>query len=376
MLFSEIIGQSNIKQRLLQMADDGRVAHASLFCGGAGRGKLALALAYAQRLCCDHPTPTDACGTCPSCIKFQKLAHPDLHLVFPIVKLDDKTPYCADFMQQFTEAVRMNPYLSLDQWQEQISDGKQAVIYDVEGDEIIRQLSFKSFEASYKIMLIWCPECMGKTCANHLLKIIEEPPDSTVFLLVSDNPERLLDTIVSRTQRITVPPIDEADLCAVLLARRSDLTQAEAASFARNAAGSWGALLTALEQSESRASYFENFKLLMRHAYKPQRNIVEVRNWVNDMSTLKRPEMLAFMQLAQHEVRENFAMHLNEPTLLYMNADEQAFAANFSRFITADNVEDIMNELTLAELHVAQNGNSKFILFDLILKLFKLLNKN
>ena len=155
MLFSEIIGQDEIKQRLIQTVQKGRIPHAQLFCGISGVGKLPLALAYAQYICCTDRQSDDSCGKCPSCVKFAKLIHPDLHFVFPIVKNEaKKLTVCNDFLPEFRQQVLENPYLTEDEWITSIAEGKQGQIYTNEGDEIIRKLSFKAYESEYKVMII------------------------------------------------------------------------------------------------------------------------------------------------------------------------------------------------------------------------------
>ena len=212
--FRDVIGQEAAKQRLLQEAGEGRIPHAQLFCGPEGAGKLPLALAYAKYLCCTNPGPEGACGTCPSCVKWNKLVHPDVHFMFPIVKsAKGKKEVCDDYLADWRHLLMNNPYFALSHWFSAMgAENGQALIYARESDEITRKLSLKSVEGGYKITIIWLPEKMHEACANKLLKLLEEPPEKTLFLLVSEMPEQLLSTILSRTQRFSVPRIAEADI--------------------------------------------------------------------------------------------------------------------------------------------------------------------
>ena len=205
MFFKDIIGQEKAKQRLIREAKEGKIAHAQLFCGREGVGKLPLAIAYARYLSCEHPNEQDACGKCPSCIKYNKLIHPDLHFVFPVIKKKNKDTTSNDYLAEWRELLLETPYFNLNMWLERMNaENQQAQIFVKESDEIIRKLSLKSSQGGYKIMIIWLPEKMNVECSNKLLKILEEPPTQTIFLLVSEEPDTLLATIQSRTQRFNL----------------------------------------------------------------------------------------------------------------------------------------------------------------------------
>ena len=214
MFFRDIIGQKETKRRLIQSVKDGYIPHARMISGPEGVGKMALALAYARYLSCTQRGEDDACGVCPSCIKYNKLSHPDLHFVYPIVKNDKKKKeICDDYLKEWREFVLQNPYFNLNLWLNFIgSENSQGMIYARESDEIIRKLNLKAYESEYKIMIVWLPEKMHEACANKLLKMIEEPPANTVFLLVSENPDRVIGTIQSRTQSLPVPPVDDESM--------------------------------------------------------------------------------------------------------------------------------------------------------------------
>ena len=373
MLFSNIIGQEEIKERLRQSALQQRLPHAQLFSGVEGVGKLPLALAYAQYINCTNRTEHDACGVCPSCIKFNKLIHPDLHFVFPIVKNESKKmTVCDNFLPDYRGALLTNPYLTINSWLTKIGDGKQGQIYTNEGDEIIRKLNLKTYESEYKIMIIWQPEKMHESCANRVLKIIEEPPPQTIFLLVSDTPDEIIGTIQSRLQRIPIPPISELEL--IRQAENTDTFAAEELQLlARMAQGSWSRMQALVEEADDMKLNFERFVQMMRFSW--VLNIKELRPWVDELVSAGREEEKRFLQYAQRMIRENFVLHLKQPTLNYISKEEQTFADKFSQFINERNVLEMMNELALAEAQIEQNGNGKIILLDLCIKLYRLLKK-
>ncbi len=214
MFFRDIIGQEKIRERLVRSVEEQRVSHAQLFTGPEGTGKLGLAIAYAQYISCTNRTPSDSCGICHSCRKYAKLQHPDLHFVFPVFKKKNVAkPFCDDFIAKWREMVLQSPYFTLNQWMDAIeADNAQGMIYAHESESIIRKLSIKPFEAEFKVMIIWLPEKMNLSCANKLLKMIEEPPAKTLFLLVTEDEERIIPTILSRTQIIRIPAIEDAEL--------------------------------------------------------------------------------------------------------------------------------------------------------------------
>ena len=274
MQFRDIIGQEELKRRLVASVATGRVSHAQLFTGAAGAGTLPLAVAYAQYLNCRHRADGDSCGVCPDCRQIAALAHPDLHLVFPVNKQGKKSGEVITsdaFLPLFrTVFARSNGYFSPQEWYDALDLGKtlRGAISAREADEIIRKLSFKSFEAEYKVMLVWLPETMNEEAANKILKILEEPWEKTVFLLVSEAPDRLLQTILSRTQEVAVPRISTEVLEAVA-ARHGQSDPARLHNLARLAGGDYLTLqrLLAGEDDELTRDCFGLFCSLMRLSY-------------------------------------------------------------------------------------------------------------
>lgn len=366
MFFSTIIGQESVKERLRASVREQRIPHALLLCGGEGIGKLPLAIAFAQYVCCEHRTESDACGVCPSCVKFAKLAHPDLHFVFPIIKPENKSSaICDDFIVDFRKFVLEHPYGTVNEWINGISSGKQGMIYEAESAEILRKLSLKTYESEYKVMIIWQPEKMNISCANKLLKILEEPPEKTLFLLVSETPDMLLTTIQSRTQRINIPLIDSSTMIEALQ-QNFDLTPDVAASVTRIANGNYRKAEEIIRSSDENQFNFEQFVYLMRMAY--ARKVIELKQWSEMMAKIGREKQKGFFVYAQKMVRENFILNLHDNELNYLNNNEIDFSQKFSRFINESNVEIIMNDLALGERHIESNVQAKMVFFDLSLK--------
>ena len=374
MKFSEVIGQKALKDKFIKEIGEERVPHAQLFQGPVGCGKLPLAVAYAQFLLCEHPLNDDACGTCPSCVKMQKLVHPDLHFVFPVIKQNSNKPSVSDdFIREWRSLSLATPYFAFSHWLAQIkAENKQPLILVQESDEIARKMALKSSEGGYKIVIIWLPERMNVQCANKLLKLLEEPPLQTVFLLVSEAPEQLLPTILSRTQRILVPPLEEADLIQALQ-QRNGLLPEDASSVAHLANGSYVKALETIYLNHDSQQYFDLFVSLMRLSY--QRKIREMKQWSDTLADLGREKQKAFLQYAQHALRENFISNFHQPNMLYMNKSEHSFAQRFAPFIHELNCIEIMDEFDLAQRHVEQNVNAKMVFFDLSLRMIVLIKR-
>ncbi|MBQ8674287.1 MAG: DNA polymerase III subunit delta' [Bacteroides sp.] len=370
--FDDIIGQEPAKQRLRQEVAEGRVPHALLFCGPAGSGKMPLALAYARYLSCPNRTATDACGHCPACAKWEKLVHPDVHFVYPMVKSSKaKKEVCGDYLPEWRRMLLNSAYFGLNHWlAEMEAENGQAIIYAKESDEISRKLSLKASEGGYKITLIWMPEKLHEVCANKLLKLLEEPPERTVFLLVSEEPERILTTIQSRTQRFNLPRIED-EAIAQALQQKYGLQQSDSLSIAHLANGNFIKALETIHLNEESKLFFDLFVRLMRLSY--QRKIREMKQWSEEVAALGRERQKNFLGYCQRMIRENFILNLHRPELNYMTQEEQNFSARFSPFVNERNVMGIMHELSEAQGHIEQNVNARMVFFDFSLKMIVLL---
>lgn len=377
MKFSDVIGQEYIKEMLRRGVDSGRVSHAQMFSGACGAGSLALALAYAQYLNCTSRNGLDSCGVCPSCIKYDQLAHPDLHFVMPTnsTKSGSQKPLSDNLMPQWREiAAETGGYFDQQMWYEKIGlDNQQGLIAKREADEVIRKLSFKAFEAEYKVVVIWLPEKMGAEAANGLLKILEEPWEKTVFLLVSAAPTMLLPTILSRVQDIPVPPIDAAVLEGLLSAR--GMERHKAASVARLAGGDAIEMEKVVSRSESGADddYFEYFTQLMRFSYNDRH--LELLDWADNMASLGRENQKRFFSYTTDMLRESYMLTAGMENISYLWGGERDFCKKFAPYVNNGNIERLVEENKSALSHVSQNGNAKIIFTHYALSVSKLIGR-
>ena len=373
MQFSDVIGQEEVKTQLLMQLREGRIPHAQLFCGPEGSGKLAMALAYASALLCRQPLDGQPCQQCPSCKMTAALAHPDLHFVFPVIKQKGQSgePVSDQYLKEWRAQLLDTPYFSRLTWLSRMEvENQQSQIGVAESDLILKKLSLVSGQGGYKVMIIWLPEQMNIPAANKLLKILEEPPRQTVFLLVSDQPEKLLTTIVSRTQRIVFPALTETELTQALISKNK-LQPEDARAVARLSEGSYVKALQEVSINEDGALFFDMFVLLMRLSY--MRKIKDMSEWAEQVSSWGRERQKNFLDFCQRLVRENFMYNFHKPELNYQNQKESNFSVKFARFINERNVIGIMDELSYAQRDIEQNVNPRMVFFDFALKMIVLL---
>lgn len=379
MKFRDIIGHDELKRRLAAQVDAGRVSHAQLFTGLAGHGTLPLALAYVQYLFCPHRTAGDSCGECPSCRQIEELSHPDLHFVFPVNKREKRSGE-AVISDMFIGAWReicheRGAIFSPEEWYERLDLGKtmKGLITAKESEEIIRKLSFKSYSSEYKAMIIWLPEAMNQEAANKILKILEEPWEKTLFILVSERPELLLQTIISRTQEVSVPRIDVATLREVAIAEGK--SPEEALNMARLAGGSLlelGELMRG-ESDEMRHQCFELFTRLMRLSYNDKH--LELFEWADDMTALTREGQRQFFLHSVRLLRESYMLHAGLGKISYLWGEEAEFCAKFAPFIGNQNIEALISEIERAMLQIAQNGAPRIVFTHFALAVSKMINR-
>ncbi len=370
MRISEVIGQQEAKERLMQMVREDRLPHALMLCGPQGSGKLALAVAFGCYLL-EHPENSSL----PEPAMLRKLEHPDLHFTYPTIKLpsmsSDHKPVSADFAREWHELIMQGPYFSMDQWMTAIkAENQQAIITAGESDELVRKLSLKSSQGGYKVSIIWLPERMNIECANKLLKLIEEPPRQTVFIMVSEEPEKLLETIRSRVQRIDIKKISDEDLKQALIERRG-ISEENALRISRMANGSWLKAIEALQADSENELFLDLYIQLMRLAY--QRKIRDLRSWSETLAGFGREKQKRFLQYFLRMTRENFMYNFQQPELVYMSQREEEFARKFARFINEANVIAIYNLANQAIRDIGQNANSKIVFFDFTLQMIILL---
>ncbi|MFP4555367.1 MAG: ATP-binding protein [Bacteroidales bacterium] len=379
MQFKDIIGQDSVKQRLIKSVKESRIAHAQLFIGHEGTGKLAMAIAYAQYISCQNKGEDDSCGTCPSCHKFQKLIHPDLHFVFPVneSKKEDKDEKNGgkssdSYIAQWRETILHNPYITESNWYNIIGlENKLGIISTSEGSEVIKKISLKSFESEYKTLIMWLPERMNLWAANKLLKLIEEPPAKTLLLLVSDNPGTIISTILSRTQLVKFPPIAREEI-ALALVERHNLQPEKANEISRVANGSYR-IAIGLAESDETNPYFETIRDLMRNCYR--NNVLGLLKWVDNASRLGREKQKEMLNYSLKILRNSFMFNLDLNDIAYVYGEEEDFSKKFSPFINGKNIVHIYNEFNAALEHIARYGNPQIVFTDMAMKLVKLINK-
>ncbi|MBR2326084.1 MAG: DNA polymerase III subunit delta [Alistipes sp.] len=366
MRFCDITGHTELKKRLAASVDSGRVSHAYLFSGMAGSGTLALAVAYTQYLNCTSRRNGDSCGECPSCRQIEALAHPDLHLVFPVNKQGKKPTsglFAADFMEQFRAIfTEKRGYLTPQQWYDKLELGKtlKGAIAVCEAEQIIRTLSYKSFSSQYKIMLIWLPETMHERASNMILKILEEPWEDTIFILVSERTDLLLDTIRSRTQEVTVPRISVEDLVEEI-ERGGECDPKRARQVARLATGD---LLKARqilsgENDEVQSENFSLFRTMMRHCYLNKH--LELLAWSDEVATLSRERQMALLDDFARLLREAYITHAGVEDVSYLWGEEAEFCKKFAPYIGSENIEPIIELMEEARRRLRQNGDPRIV---------------
>lgn len=371
MAFEQVIGQRETQQRLMQMVGEGRLPHAIMLCGPKGCGKMALAMGFAKVLLSKRPGDPD----CPESPMLAKWEHPDLHFTYPTIKLpsmsSDHKPVSDDFAHEWHELIMGGPYFTMTEWLEQMGgENQQAIITAGESDNLLRKLSLKSSQGGYKVSLIWLPERMNTECANKILKLIEEPPSQTVFIMVCEEPDRLLETIRSRVQRIDVRKIADEDICQALESKRG-LDGDTAHRISRMANGSWIKALDMLGTDSENELFLDMFQTLMRLAY--QRKVKDLKAWAERMASMGRERQKRFLEYFLRMIRENFMYNFREPELCYMTQREEDFARNFARFVNEANVLPITDLANLAIRDIGQNANAKIVFFDMALKMIVLL---
>ena len=373
MRFADIIGQDDIKRHLIGTVKENRISHAQMLLGREGYGTLPLAIAYAQYINCQHRTDTDSCGECPSCRQISQLAYPDLHFVFPVPATGStkEKPVSDTFFQKWSEFIKQNPYGSYQQWLDYAEAGNsQGLIRVDESSEIIRKLTMKSFNSGYKIMIIWMPEKMNSDASNKLLKLIEEPYPMTLFLLVAENTENIISTIISRTQIVKVPRIADTDLCAGL--QRVAATDADKAEkIARISEGDFCKALEYCSQTADLSQNLDLFIKLMRVSYSYK--VTDMIALADELASLGREKQKALLAYSERMVRENLIMNRQLTSMARFTDDEGSFAQKFSRFIHPQNSGLIAETLDKACYHISRNASAKIVFLDTIITLARCL---
>ena len=355
MQFNKVIGQNKLKHDLMREARNEKISHAQLFLGKSGYGTLALALAFSQYILCEDRSETDSCGKCASCLKVSDVQHPDVHFSFPTVLANSKTS--SGIFSFWRNQILETPYFDLNQWINVIDEkGRMPVIGTDESLEIIKKLSLKSYEGGMKIMIIWMANEMNSTAANKLLKILEEPPKDTLFILISDSADKMLQTILSRTQLLKVPKIETEELVAHLKSTAS-LSTSNAESIIARAEGD---LVQAKELISDHESIEKDlFIELMRVCYK--KDVLEMIAWAEKMSGTSREQQKSFLKYSLHMFRQSMLKNYTDDVLLRVSSDEAAFLKNFAKFISGNNILDFMKTFNDGHYYIERNANSKIL---------------
>ena len=374
MKFSDIPGHKDVIEKLVRSVRDERVSHAQLFAGPQGSGKLALALAYAQFVSCENKLEKDSCGACKSCVKYEKMIHPDLHFVFPVIKGKKATdPVSDNFIEEWREFVKQSPYFTINKWLDSIEVGNaQGMIFASEAAEIIKKLSLKTFESDYKIMIIWLPEKMHTATSNKLLKMIEEPPEKTLFILVSEEPDKIIPTIMSRCQIIKVPSVKKEELIK-WLKFKYNISPEKAVDIAHVVNGDIVRASELAENDETMSGNLDRFRGLMRYAWK--KDVLSIIEWAEELASTGREAQKNFLSFSLRLVRENFMLTMNQQgnKNVFLAGEESDFSKKFHPFINEKNISQLTEELNLSHSQIEANGNARIIFLDLGLNVVKLI---
>jgi DNA polymerase-3 subunit delta' len=381
MQFSEILGQEHIKSHLTKSADLGRIPHAQLFVGPEGSGTLPMAIAYAQYIICSNQNAENT-GSNEACnIKFQKTSHPDLHFIYPTVSTDEvKTkPKSIDFITEWRQFLEHNPYGSLFDWYQMLGvKNKQGEIRVDDAQEILKSLALKSYEGGYKIMIIWMADKLNIAASNKLLKLLEEPTDRTVFILISENEEDIIQTIRSRCQVLHFNGLSEKVIAEALVSKEN-IESKTAVKIAHQAQGNFNKALQLL-QPDSESVFFEKwFVDWVRAAFRAKGNAAAIQDliqWSEQIAGLGRETQKKFLHFCIDMFRQALLLNYQTPSLVYMEPQVEKFKLeNFAPFVNGNNINDIFKELSEAMYHIERNGNAKIILTDLSIKLTRLIHK-
>lgn len=369
MKFRDIPAQEIVKEQLKSMVDSNRIPHALLLEGPSGVGKFQLARALAQYIDCTDRRNGDSCGECPSCIQHSTFNQIDTHYVFPVLKKKNggsSNPVSDDYFPEWKDFVEASPFMDFHKWLEALgNENGQPIIYVDESAELIRKLTFTAHSSHYKKVILWLPERMKEECANKLLKLIEEPHEDTLFILVSNDSEKILPTIYSRLRRIKVSRLSEETVSSYLH-ESVGVETAMADDIAHLSEGSILEAMRRIATDSASAVNLKQFVSLMRLAY--MRDIIKLRAWAEDIATLSREKCMDFLEYCERFVGENFIYNLNRKELVYLSADEQNFSRNFARFITERNVVQLRKMFVDARRDVAGNTNVKMVMFDVAVR--------
>lgn len=381
MLFQEILGHEHIKKHLTQSVDNGRIPHAQLFVGPEGCGTLPMAIAYAQYILCKNVAGENTGGNASCNLKFKSFSHPDLHFAFPVTTSDKvkSKPVSGFYLEEWRQLLSQQPYGNLYDWYQLLGvDNKQGLISVNEAHEIVKSLSLKAFEGGYKVMLIWMADKMNIDAANKLLKLIEEPPEKTIFILITEDEEQIITTIKSRCQIVHFPPLPE-EVIVKGLVRDFEIDDNIAIKIAHQANGNYNKACDLVYHDTEDSQFEDWFIFWIRAAFKAKGNksaIHDLISWSEEIAKKGRETQKQFLHYCLGFFRQALLMNYNAENLVYLETKTDNFKLeNFAPFVHGGNIMDISEELQDAIYHIERNGNSKIILTDLSIKLTRLLHR-
>jgi len=382
MLFNDVIGLPHLKNHLTTTADRNRIPHAQLFTGQAGSGVLPMAIAYAQYILCKNTSGENNNEKAASCnLKIRNLSHPDLHFAFPVATNDKvkKNPVSSHFLEEWRSFLKNNPYGSLYDWYQNLGvENKQGQISVYEAQDIVKSLSLKAYEGGFKVMIIWMAEKMNIAASNKLLKLIEEPPKNTVFILVAEDEENIIQTIRSRCQSLHFPPLSESDISKALM-EREGCEVTEAKKIAHQANGDYTKATHILKKNAGDEQFEAWFISWIRSAFKAKGNkstVLELVAWSEEIAALGRETQKSFLLYCMDFFRQSLLMNYKAKDLVYLEPSTEKFKLeNFAPFVHGNNIMEITDALEKAIYHIERNGNAKIILTDLSIKLTRFLHK-
>ena len=380
MLFENVIGQDFIKSHLTTSVDSGRIAHAQLFVGKTGSGTLPMAIAYAQYILCSNMQGENTQGNASCNLKFEQLAHPDLHFAYPVATTSSikSHPLSSHFASEWRSFVKENPYADLFEWHKHIDiEKKQGQIGVDEAIDINKSLILKAYEGGYKVMIIWMAEKMNTAAANKLLKLIEEPPAKTLFILITENEDKIIDTIKSRCQVLHFPPISEAHLANALVTRQQ-CDEKEAQKIAHRSQGDYNTALHLLHQDGDDIQFEKWFITWVRTAFMARGKkeaVIELLNWSETIAKTGRETQKNFLNYCVQFFRQAMLLNYKTDALVYLEPKTGFDLRKFAPFVHGNNIMDIISELQDASYHIERNGNARIILSDLSIKLTRLLHR-
>lgn len=381
MLFSEILGQNHIKSHLTKSADAGRIPHAQLFVGPEGSGTLPMAIAYAQYILCSNKNAENTEGNEACNLKFNNISHPDLHFAFPVTTNDKikRHPVSKHFLEEWRQLIDQQPYGNLFDWYKMLGvDNKQGQIGVDEAMDIVKSLSLKSYEGGHKVMVIWMAEKMNIAASNKLLKLIEEPPEKTIFILIAEDEEQIIGTIRSRCQVLHFPRLSEVIVTEALV-NKYNIDESVANKIAQQTNGNFNKACDLVYQDSEDILFEKWFIAWVRSAFKAKGNKSAIREliaWSEDIAKTGRETQKQFLHFCINYFRQAMLLNYKANELVYLEPKSESFKLEkFAPFVHDGNIMEINNELQDAIYHIERNGNSKIILTDLSIKLTRLLHK-